>query len=105
MPHQLWVFHGGAAPRRVTIYLAERKFSSSFITILPTTIAHPGAKTIAPGKPPGTVPLLQLPSGEFIIESLAIIDYLEDIAESQNMPSLRGNTPLERAVKRVFIDY
>jgi glutathione S-transferase len=103
MSHKLWVFDGGAAPRRVVIYSVERTFPRGFIEILPTTMAGPGAPAIAPGKPPGPVPLLSLPSGELITESLSIIEYLEDIAESQCMPSLRGSTPVERAKVRTLL--
>ncbi|CAM1503209.1 Fc.00g079850.m01.CDS01 [Cosmosporella sp. VM-42] len=103
MSHQLWVFNGGAAPRRVVIYSVERNFPEGLIDIIPATISGPGAPAIAPGKPSGAVPLLALPSGELIGESLSIIEYLEDIAESRGMPPLRGNTAIERAKVRTLL--
>ena len=103
MSYKLWVFHGGAAPRRTVIYLAERHFPSGFIDIIPTTISGPGEPALAPGKPPGPVPLLRLPSGELITESLSILEYLEDVASSQNMLSMRGNTIIERAKIRTLL--
>jgi glutathione S-transferase len=66
-------------------------------------MAGPGTPAITPGKPPSAVPLLALPSGELVTESLSIIEYLEDIAESQDMPSLRGSTPVERAKMRTLL--
>lgn len=103
MSHKLWVFHGGATPRRVVIYHTERNFPKDFIEIIPTTMAGPGAPAVAPGKPPGSVPLLALPSGELVSESLSIIEYLEDVAETQGLPSLRGRTAIERAKVRTLM--
>ena len=103
MSHKLWIFQGGAAPRRVVIYNIERKFPQDFIEIVPTTIAGPGAPAVAPGKPPGPVPMLALPSGELVTDSLSILEYLEDFAESLNLPSMRGSTPIERAKVRSLL--
>ena len=103
MSHKLWVFDGGAAPRRVVIYCVERNFAQGFIDIIPTTISGPGAPAVAPGKPPGSVPMLALPSGELITESLSILDYLEDVAKLQGLPSLRGSTPVEQAKVRTLL--
>jgi glutathione S-transferase len=99
MSHKLWVYHGGASPRRVVVSLAERELPPDFITIIPTTMSGPGAPAEALGKPPGAVPLLALPTGELIHESLAIITYLEDLAVnlSPPLPSMFGCTTLERA--------
>jgi glutathione S-transferase len=94
MSHKLWVFDCGAAPRRVVICSVERNFPTGFIEIIPTTMVGPDAPAIEPGKPPGATPLFALPSGELVTESLSIIEYLEDIAESQDMPSLHGSTPV-----------
>jgi glutathione S-transferase len=87
----------------VVVYLGERNFPKGFIEILPATIVGPGAPAIAAGKPPGSVPLLTLPSGEVITESLSIIEYLEDAAESQRMQSMRGVDPVERAGVRTLL--
>lgn len=97
MSHNLWVFHGGAMPQQVVIYLAEQQFLCGFIKIIPTTMSGPGAPAVAPNKPPGSIPLLRLPSGELISKSLSIIEYLEDVAASQNMVSMHRNTAIERA--------
>lgn len=96
---KLFVFHGGPAPRRVVIYLQERRFSDgNSIEVIPCTIAAPGAPAQGPGKPPGSVPLLHDPATGFVLrESLAIIDFLEDMAEAQDLATMRGRTPEDRA--------
>ncbi|KEF54738.1 uncharacterized protein A1O9_09180 [Exophiala aquamarina CBS 119918] len=101
---KLFVFHGGPAPRRVVIYLAERKFPQDFIEIIPCTISAPGAPAEAPGKPAGSVPVLHDESTGFILrESLAIMEYLEDLAEAQGLPTMRGSTPEARAKMREML--
>lgn len=98
---KLYVFHGGPAPRRVVVYLAERSFTQDLVEIVPCTISAPGAPAEAPGKPAGSVPLLHDESTGFVLrESLAIMEYLEDLAEAQGMPTMRGSTPEARAKTR-----
>ena len=97
MSSKVWVFHGGASPRRVVVYLGERGFADNVVDILPATISGPGAPAEAPGKPPGSVPLLALPNGQCIHESIAIIEYFEDLADVQGLRTMRGRTPQERA--------
>lgn len=103
----LFVWPYGPYPRRVLIYLAEKGITSNF-NIIPVDVDSKG-KMSAPGKPPGTVPILKFPDGSYISQSLAIIDYLEDICENPQEEwqdalssaakpnSVRGNTPIERA--------
>ena len=47
--------------------------------------------------PFGVVPSLELPNGEYINESVAICEYLE---EERTFPNLVGETPSERAIQR-----
>lgn len=69
----------------------------------------------APGKPPGSVPILRLPDGTFIKQSLAIIEFFEDICETPDVTkewqvefvktanqeiSVRGRTSEEKAKTR-----
>lgn len=103
MPLKLWVYHGGASPRRAIIYLAERGFPSNVVDILPTTMAGPGAPANAPGKPPGAVPLLMLENGKSIHESIAILEYFEDLADARGLQSMRGHTPQDRASVREML--
>lgn len=107
MALDLFVWPYGPYPRRVLIYLAERGITSHF-NIIPVDV-HSKGKMSAPGKPPGTVPILKFPDGSYISQSLAIINYLEDVCENpqeewQNTLasaakpiSVCGSTPIERA--------
>jgi glutathione S-transferase len=70
---------------------------SEDVEVIPATIAAQGAPAEAPGKPPGSVPLLALGDGTYDHESLTIIKYFEDLAESKGLPTLRGHTPEDRA--------
>jgi glutathione S-transferase len=98
-------------PRRVLIYLEEKKFESGMITKVPTWFT-PDRTTESsldfPPKPAGSIPILAIRNGKegqfvYIRQSLAILNYLEDLAEDSNSrlkactPSMRGTTPLEKA--------
>jgi len=68
-------------PMRVTLYLAERKALGFDIPVERVTVntlkgQHREAAHLA-RNPFGTLPVLELPSGCFITESLSIIDYFE----------------------------
>lgn len=108
-PLELFVLPWGVYPRRVLLYLSEKGIlSSPLIKITPVTITRQGMST-PDGKPPGTVPMLKLPDGTFIKESVAILEYFEDIcAEPQNdwqkelangaaKFSMRGEAPEQKA--------
>ncbi|CAM1506227.1 Fc.00g058680.m01.CDS01 [Cosmosporella sp. VM-42] len=110
-PLELFVLPWGVYPRRILLYLAEKGLDSSpLIKITPVTITREGIST-PDGKPPGTVPILKLPDGSFIKQSVAIIDYFEDIcdrpdpkqawqvklANSAGTKTMRGDTAEERA--------
>ncbi|XXH05662.1 hypothetical protein Hte_012097 [Hypoxylon texense] len=109
---ELFVLTWGVYPRRVLIYLHEKGLlNSDLIKITPVTIS-PDIEMVAPGKPKGTVPILALPDGTFIKQSVAIIEYLEDIcddpredwqkeiAATAKSSSMRGDTARERATTR-----
>ena len=111
---ELYVLTWGIYPRRVLLYLAEKGLlSSPVIKITPVTITNTGM--VAPGKPQGSVPILRLPDGTFIKQSIAIIEFFEDVcddpdpaqdwqielAKSTNSGiTMRGNTPAQRAKTR-----
>ena len=119
-PLELFVLEWGIYPRRATIYLSEKGLlDSKYIKITPASVTAEG-KLEAPGKPPGTMPILVLPDGQAITQSLAIIEYFEDIIENPqeawqkelvaSMPpektrSMRGkqNDHLERARVREML--
>ena len=48
-----------------------------------------------PGKPAGTVPILEISPGQYIYQSLAILEYLEDAYPQA--PHMRGTTPAAKA--------
>ncbi|KAI6778738.1 uncharacterized protein J7T54_000772 [Emericellopsis cladophorae] len=114
----LYTLTWGVYPRRVLIYLAEKGLSHSpHIDVVSCDVSEAGT-LIAEGKPPGTVPVLRLPDGSFIKQSVAIIDYLEDIcaqpdpaqawqkelAESADRNTdMRGTTAEERASHRDMV--
>lgn len=103
----LFVWPFGPYPRRVLIYLAEKGITSHF-NIIPVEVNSKGQMS-APGKPPGTVPILKLPDGSYISQSLAIVNYIEDVCENPQEDwqqalssaakpiSARGTNPMERA--------
>lgn len=92
---ELYVLSWGIYPRRVLLYLAEKGLlSSPLLKITPVTPAYTGMT--APGKPPGSVPILRLPDGSFIKQSLAIIEFFEDICDNPD-PSKDWQVELSRS--------
>lgn len=114
---ELYVLPWGIYPRRVLLYLAEKGLlSSPVIKITSVMITNTGM--VAPGKPPGSVPILRLPDGTFIKQSIAIIEFFEDVCDnpdpaqdwqieltkSANPESnMRGSTPEQRAKTREIL--
>ena len=87
MGFELYILPGGLFPRRVLIYLAEKQLLDSHsIKITPATTTVT-LKTTAPGKPPGSLPILALGNGTFIKQSIPIIEYFEDLCDGvQSLP-------------------
>ncbi|KFA66599.1 hypothetical protein S40285_08275 [Stachybotrys chlorohalonatus IBT 40285] len=76
---ELFVLPWGVYPRRVLLYLSEKGLSKSpNVKITPVSVSA-SAKMVAEGKPEGTVPILKLPDGSFIKQSVAILQYLEEV--------------------------
>ncbi|KAI1474246.1 hypothetical protein F4774DRAFT_343512 [Daldinia eschscholtzii] len=108
---ELFVLTWGVYPRRVLIYLHEKGLlNSPHIKVTPVTLS-PAIEMLAPGKPKGTVPILALPDGTFIKQSVAILDYFEDICDNPQeewqkdiatsaKASMRGTDARERATTR-----
>jgi glutathione S-transferase len=98
----LYVLSGSLFSRRVQIYLESRPLAASFTTIIPVT--QSGLKTTAPGKPPGSVPILALNDTKttYIRQSIAILEYFEDLCDAagDESSSRRGSTPIDRARTR-----
>ncbi|KAI1649919.1 uncharacterized protein F4817DRAFT_329123 [Daldinia loculata] len=111
---ELFVFTWGLYPRRILIYLHEKGLlNSPHIKVAQVTIS-PTAEMIAPGKPKGTVPILALPDGTFIKQSVAILDYFEDICDNPEedwqkdiaavaKTSMRGRNARDRATTREIL--
>lgn len=114
-PLELFVFPWGVYPRRILLYLAEKGLAGHpHIRITQVDIAD---NMSAPGKPPGSVPMLRLPDGSFIKQSVAILDYLEDVCDapdpsqpwqaelsaSATTGSMRGDTAARRARAREIL--
>lgn len=79
------------SPRRVRIYLAEKGITVDRVEIDLRSGEHFGAAYLGIN-PRGTVPALELDSGEVICESAAICRYFEAV---QPDPPLFGSTPAE----------
>ena len=88
-------------PMRVTLYLAEREalgceFDIERITVNTLKGRHREPEHLARNSW-GTLPVLELKSGQFITESLTIIDYLEDAVAG---PCLRPDQIEDKAMAR-----
>ena len=79
------------SPRRVRIYLAEKGIAVERVEVDLRSGEHFGAAYLSIN-PRGTVPALELDSGEVICESAAICRYFEAV---QPEPPLFGTTPVE----------
>jgi glutathione S-transferase len=93
---RLWVLPWGLYPRRLTIYLREKQLGPDVIEVIPVHIDLSTAKLAAsPGRPEGTLPILEVrrPSkegagdGEYVMQSTAILEYLEDLTAGSNPDS------------------
>ncbi|VTT68326.1 unnamed protein product [Fusarium fujikuroi] len=108
-PLELFSLSWGMYPRRVLIYLAEKSLlKSPLIKITEVTVSPNSNSLTAPGKPKGTAPILRLPDGVFIKQSIAILEYFEDICDNPQQPwqvelakdaggSMLGRTAEEKA--------
>lgn len=114
---ELYVLSWGIYPRRVLLYLTEKGLLSSPLLKITTVIPAYTGMT-APGKPPGSVPILRLPDGSFIKQSLAIIEFFEDVCDSPDPAkdwqvelaktanreiNMRGSTAEEKASTREIL--
>jgi len=93
---RLFYFPIAPNPTKVRIYLREKGL------VLDEVLVNLGAREqkspeYLARNPLGAVPALELDDGTTLTESLAIIEYLEELNPS---PSMWGSTPLERARAR-----
>ena len=95
---KLYFFPVAPNPTRVRLYLAEKAESGARIPLDEVAVnlrqgEHRRPEHLA-RNPFGRLPVLELDDGRHLLESLAIIEYLEDLHPS---PPMIGREPLERA--------
>lgn len=101
MRHKLYYFPIAPNPTRVRLYLAEKRLAGGDVAVDEQLVSIPDGEQRAPDhlarNPFGKLPVLELPDGSFLIESLAIIEYLEELSPA---PAMIGSDPIERARTR-----
>jgi glutathione S-transferase len=90
---KLYHFQFAPNPRKVRVYLAEKGIS---IPLEPIDLTRGENRTPAflAKNPMGSLPVLELDDGSCLTESLAIIEYLEELHPD---PPMIGTSPLARA--------
>src|SRR5881628_3685354 len=90
---KIYDFVGAPNPKKLRIYLAEKGIN---LPIEPVNIVTGENRTpeFLKRNPLGGLPVLELDDGSHLTESLAIIEYLEELHPE---PPLIGRTPRERA--------
>ena len=94
-------------PTKVELYLAEKEAKGATLDIERVTVRLMKGEQNQPEhlarNPFGSVPVLEADDGEFIVESLAIIEYLEECyTPSAPHTSMWGDSALERAHNRDY---
>jgi glutathione S-transferase len=91
---KVYDFAGAPNPKKLRVYLAEKglRIPTEQVDILSGQNRTP--EFLATKNPLGGLPVLELDDGSHLTESLAIMEYLEELHPT---PSLLGGTPLERA--------
>jgi len=80
-------------PRKLRTYLAEKGLEVDF-EVLNLREGEQRSPAHLARNPMGNVPVLELDDGSFLTESLAIIEYFEELHPE---PPMIGTTPIERA--------
>ncbi|MBL4802651.1 MAG: glutathione S-transferase family protein [Emcibacter sp.] len=93
---KLYGSHMAANPRRVKIYLAEKGINIEQVDFL-APYAEMKTDEFLRKSPTGRIPVLELDDGMCLPESVAIIEYLEELYPEPNM---LGETERERAWSR-----
>lgn len=95
---KLHEFPGAPNPKKVRVYLAEKgiQVDSVPVNIIAGENRQPD---FLKKNPMGGLPVLELDDGTYLPESLAIIEYFEDLHPN---PPMIGTTPLERARVRAL---
>lgn len=90
---KLYDFRFAPNPRKLRVYLAEKGLSIPLVPVDLVKGEHRTREFLAI-HPRGALPVLELDDGTRLGESLAIIEYLEELHPE---PPMIGTTPLERA--------
>ena len=93
---KLYTFPPAPNPRRLNTYLGEKRLKIPVQLVNLTKGEHKQPEMLAMN-PLGGLPFLELDDGTILTESLAIIEYLEELHPE---PPMIGRTPLERALTR-----
>ena len=95
---KLYVFPVAPNPTKVRLYIAEKTAGGATLDLSQVTINLQAGEQRGPvhlaRNPFGKLPVLELDDGSYLIESLAIIEYLEECYPD---PPMIGRTVLERA--------
>lgn len=95
---KLYMFQVAPNPTRVRLYLAEKAAGGTTIPIEQVSVNLPKGEQRKPEylarNPLGRLPILELDDGLCLTESLAIIEYLEELYPE---PPVIGRTAIERA--------
>jgi glutathione S-transferase len=95
---KLYFFPVAPNPTKVRLYMAEKRAGGATLDVTEEQVdlrtgAQKSAEHLA-RNPFGRLPVLELDDGTFLTESLAIIEYLEELHPE---PPMIGNTALARA--------
>lgn len=95
---KLYMFQVAPNPTKVRLYLAEKAAGGAEIELEEVSLNLPKGEQKTPEQlarnPFGRLPVLELDDGTCLIESLPIIEYLEELHPD---PPMIGTDPLERA--------
>jgi glutathione S-transferase len=95
---KLHEFAGAPNPKKVRVYLAEKGIEVPSVTVNIISGENRQPEFLKKN-PMGGLPVLELDDGSYLPESLAIIEYFEDLHPN---PPMIGTTPLERARVRAL---
>jgi len=95
---KIYDFGGAPNPKRLRVYLAEKGLS---VPLEPIDIISGQNRTpeFLQKNPLGGLPVLELDDGSYLPESLAIMEYFEELHPT---PPMIGMTPIERARTRAL---
>jgi len=101
MPVKIYNFVGAPNPKKLRVYLAEKGLTDSVEMVqVDFTTGEQRSEAFRKGKNPfGNVPVLELDNGHCYSESLAIMEYFEELNPD---PPMIGTTPEERLHVRML---